>query len=75
MEDIKNEEVVEETSQEEPQVETPQEEASGAITEERVRKICEEMIGAFLDKFVPPSPQDPQEEPQEEQEQEDDGAY
>lgn len=31
-------------------------EASSAMSEEQVRKICEEVIGAFLDKFTPDAP-------------------
>ena len=40
-------------------------EASTGMSEEQVRKICEEVIGAFLDKFTPEAPQKEVEEVEE----------
>ena len=47
---IKDEEVKEEVKNTEPEA-SP--DASSILTEESVRKICEEVIGAFLDRFSP----------------------
>ena len=52
----KEEEVIKDNPEPEvdKQVEEPSTEADSGMSEEKVRKICEEIIGAFLDKFVPP---------------------
>lgn len=35
---------------------SPITEPASGMSEEQVRKICEEVIGAFLDKFTPDAP-------------------
>ena len=54
----KEDEVVVEETKKEDEVKTETETPSTTITEEVVRKICEEVIGAFLDKFTPPASSD-----------------
>lgn len=63
MEEVeKKDEVVEQAPQEQEQ---EQEQAPTSLTEEGVRKICEEIIGAFLDKFTPPEVEQEKEENEE----------
>lgn len=52
----------------EPTAEPTAEPAAVSLTEESVRKICEEVIGAFLDRFSPEVKQDdpPPAEPEDE---------
>ena len=44
---------------------SPITEPASGMSEEQVRKICEEVIGAFLDKFTPEAPQKEVEEVEE----------
>lgn len=41
---------------------SPITEPASGMSEEQVRKICEEVIGAFLDKFTPDAPAQKEEE-------------
>ena len=66
---IKDEEVKEEVKKSEPEASPDASpEPSSVLTEESVRKICEEVIGAFLDRF---SPSNEDEEVEEEKEVDD----
>ena len=56
---IKDEEVREEVKKSEPEASPDASpEPSSVLTEESVRKICEEVIGAFLDRFTPSDEED-----------------
>ena len=60
---IKDEEVKEEVKKSEPEASPDASpEPSSVLTEESVRKICEEVIGAFLDRFTPSDDEEVEEE-------------
>lgn len=60
---IKDEEVKEEVKKSEPEASPDASpEPSSVLTEESVRKICEEVIGAFLDRFSPSDDEEVEEE-------------
>ena len=59
---IKDEEVKEEVKTEPEASPDASPEPSSVLTEESVRKICEEVIGAFLDRFTPSDDEEEEEE-------------
>ena len=66
---IKDEEVKEEVKKSEPEASPDASpEPSSVLTEESVRKICEEVIGAFLDRFSPSDDEEVEEEKVEDEE-------
>ena len=66
---IKDEEVKEEVKKSEPEASPDASpEPSSVLTEESVRKICEEVIGAFLDRFTPSDDEEVEEEEVEDEE-------
>ena len=65
---IKDEEVKEEVKTEPEASPDASPEPSSVLTEESVRKICEEVIGAFLDRFTPSDDEEEEEEKVEDEE-------
>ena len=65
---IKDEEVKEEVKAEPEASPDASPEPSSVLTEESVRKICEEVIGAFLDRFTPSDDEEVEEEKVEDEE-------
>lgn len=59
---IKDDEVKEEVKAEPEASPDASPEPSSVLTEESVRKICEEVIGAFLDRFTPSDDEEVEEE-------------
>ena len=65
---IKDDEVKEEVKAEPEASPDASPEPSSVLTEESVRKICEEVIGAFLDRFTPSDDEEVEEEKVEDEE-------